>query len=119
MTLTEQVFAQALLMAGEDSQVSEDVLAVLCQSATATLRDRLREGLTPEDCKADFVAAASLYALAAFGCVRDGNLEQITAGDLTVKRSAERADVASNCLRHQADLMITPYLKDRFAFMGV
>ena len=119
MTLTEQVCAQAALLAGRLEEQQKDILDALCAASTASLAARLRDGITPDDCKADFVAAASLYALAAFGCVRDGNLEQITAGDLTVKRSAERADVASNCLRHQADLMITPYLKDRFTFMGV
>ena len=119
MTLTEQVCAQAALLAGQLTQEQNSILDALCTAATVSLTARLREGLTPEDCKADFVAAASLYALAAFNCARDGNLEQITAGDLTVKRSADRADVASNCLRHQAELMITPYLKDRFVFRGV
>jgi hypothetical protein len=28
-------------------------------------------------------------------------------------------DAASNCLRYQAELIITPYLKDRFAFREV
>ena len=44
-------------------------------------------------------------------------LEQITAGDITLKRSG--SDAAANCLRYQAELMISPYLKDRFAFKGV
>lgn len=119
MMLMDQVLAQALLLAGELDDRQTELLRILCTASASSLAARLREGLTPEDCKADFVAAASLYALAAFNCARDGNLEQITAGDLTVKRSADRADVASNCLRHQAELMITPYLKDRFVFKGV
>lgn len=117
MTLTEQVFAQALLMAGEDSQVSEDVLAVLCQSATATLRDRLQEGLTPEDCKADFVAAASLYALAAASEADEmADFDHIQVGDVTMKRGGT---AAAACLRNQARLMMAPYLMDRFTFRGV
>ena len=45
--------------------------------------------------------------------------EQITAGDLTVRRATGYDDAASKCLRNQAELMIAPYLKDRFSFLGV
>ena len=69
--------------------------------------------------QADFIAAASLFALAALNQVKEENLEQITAGDLTVRRSAGYTDAASNCLRNQAELMIMPYLKDSFSFRGV
>ena len=44
-------------------------------------------------------------------------VESFTAGDLTVRKSSTNA--ASRCLRYQADLMISPYSKDRFAFRGV
>ena len=43
--------------------------------------------------------------------------EEFRAGDLTVKRSGGSA--ASNCLFNQAELVIAPYLEDRFAFLGV
>jgi hypothetical protein len=43
--------------------------------------------------------------------------EQICAGDLTVRKSS--FDAAACCLRYQAELMMIPYVKDRFAFMGV
>ena len=93
---------------------------MLCEISTDALTTRLREGLTPDDCKADFIAAASLFALAALNGVKDrGDLEQITAGDLTVRRATGYDDAASKCLRNQAELMIAPYLKDRFSFLGV
>jgi hypothetical protein len=44
-------------------------------------------------------------------------VEQMTAGDVTLRRSGSNA--AENCLRYQAELMIGPYLKDRFSFKGV
>lgn len=79
---------------------------------------RLREGIRPEDCKADFVAAASLYALAALSETDETvNLESFTVGDVTVRKGNSHA--ACRCLRYQADLMISPYSKDRFAFRGV
>ena len=118
MSLTEQIYAQALLLAGGLEARQEVLLKLLCRSAEVSLAARLREGLTAEDCKADFVAAASLYALAALSEAEDAEEpEQITAGDVTLRRKDSGA--AANCLRYQAELMITPYLKDRFAFLGV
>ncbi len=118
MTLTDQVFAQALLLSGGLEAKQEALLKLLCRGAVNSLAQRLRQGLTPEDCKADFVAAASLYALAALSGSDDlDRVEQITVGDMTMRRND--SDAAANCLRYQAELMIGPYLKDRFAFRGV
>ena len=120
MRLKNQVLAQALLLAGELTQRQQLVLEALCTATTASLSARLREGLTPEDCKADFVAAASLLALAALASVaEDMPVEQITVGDFSVRKGGSSHDAASNCLRSQAELMIAPYLKDNFSFLGV
>ena len=118
MTLTEQTFAQALLLAGELTEHQQQVLQALCTGTVSILKARLRKGLKPEDCKADFIAAASLMALADLGSIDDdARMEQISAGDFTIKKGSR--DAASNCLRSQAELMIAPYLKDRFSFRGV
>ena len=118
MTLSKQVFAQALLLAGDLSQQQQRILEALCVASTAALAARLREGLGPDDCKADFIAAASLLSLASMsGVAEDAAVEQITAGDLTIKKGSR--DAAANCLRAQAELMITPYLRDNFCFAGV
>ena len=120
MSLRDQVLAQALLLAGELTERQQVVLGALCTAATASLNARLRDGLTAEDCKADFIAAASLLALAAMaGISEDVPVEQISVGDFSVRKGSKSHDAASNCLRAQAELMITPYLKDRFSFMGV
>lgn len=120
MSLKDQVLAQALLLAGELTQHQKLMLGALCTASTAALTSRLREGLTPDDCKADFIASASLLALAAMNSVTgEEQPEQITVGDFTVKNSKSSSDAASNCLRAQAELMISPYLKDRFVFQGV
>lgn len=119
MTLKEQVYAQAALLAGQLETEQADMLNVLCTASTASLAARLKDGLRPEDCKADFIAAASLFALAALNGVKDdASLEQISAGDLTIRKSG-KGDAASNVLRNQAELMIAPYLKDCFTFVGV
>ena len=119
MTLREQVYAQAALLAGQMESERADMLSVLCTASTVSLAARLKDGLRPEDCKADFIAAASLFALAALNGVKDGaSLEQISAGDLTIRKGGN-SDAASNVLRNQAELMIAPYLKDCFTFVGV
>ena len=120
MMLTELVFAQAALLTGQLNEQQNKLLQMLCSAACGSLTARLRDGITPEDCKADFIAAASLYALASLGSVEETvNVEEFKAGDMTVRQSKSGRDAASSCLQRQADMMILPYLKDRFSFMGV
>ena len=120
MMLADQVFAQAALLAGDLNGRQTDLLSVLCTASTAALTARLKDGLTPEDCKADFIASASLLALAALaGISEDVPVEQVSVGDFSVKKGKGSHDAASNCLRAQAELMMTPYLKDNFSFVGV
>lgn len=111
-----QVYAQARLLCGELDERENRLLEVLCHSAAASLAARLRDGLTPEDCKADFVAGASLYALAALGECND-DAEQMKVGDVTVKKPGK--NTAANCLRNQADLIMAPYVRDKFSFLRV
>ena len=118
MSLVEQIYAQALVLTQDSTNMNLPMLAVLCRSAENSLRQKLREGITPEDCKADFVAAASLLALAALSEQDDmARVEQISAADLTLRRGSP--DSAACCLRYQAEVMMAPYLQDKFAFMGV
>ena len=118
MMLKDQVYAQALLLAGELEQRQSQLLQVLCSAAAASLAARLRDGITPEDCKADFIAAASLYALASLGEVQETSVEEFRAGDLTVKKGNTIKGVSQG-LRNQADQVIAPYLADVFCFAGV
>ena len=118
MSLKQQVYTQAILLAGELTEHQMAVLEALCTAGSAALTAKLREGLTPADCRADFVAAASLMALAALDELdEDRNVEQITAGDLTIRKGSRAA--AANCLRTQAELMMAPYMRDGFLFRGV
>lgn len=116
MTLEEQIYAQALLMAGELSQEQDALLRMLCRVAKTNLEGRLREGLTAEDLQADLIAAGSLLALAALS-ESDGGPERFTAGELTIQRGS--ASAAAKCLRSQAELLMMPYVRDCFAFLGV
>ena len=116
MNLTDQIYAQALVMVGSLTAEQDALLRVLCQAAKATLAARLRTGIIPEDCRADFVSAGSLLALAALS-EGDGSPERFTAGELTVQRSS--GDAAARCLRRQAELILMPYVRDCFTFLGV
>ena len=118
MTLTEQVYAQAALLAGSLDEAHTELLKTLCFSSATALSARLKPSLTPEDCRADFVAAASLFALSAMNEAQEaGGPEEFKAGDLTVRCRGK--DAASRVLYNQAELMIIPYLKDSFCFAGV
>ena len=115
--MTELVFNQAALLAGQLDDRQAELLRILCQSAESSLEARLRDGLTAEDCQSDFVTAASLYALAALDETRSSEITELKAGDLTVKKGG--AEGTARCLQQQADRIIQPYLKDSFAFLGV
>ena len=116
--MTEQIFAQAALLAGPLTVQQKELLKIFCQSAAESLTVRLRENISAEDCRAAFTAAASLTALAAFReAGQTETVEEFRAGDLTVKRAGQGN--TARCLRQQADEIIRPYVKDRFAFVGV
>lgn len=116
MNLTDQIFAQALLLAGQLDDRQQALLRVLCRGAECSLTARLREDV--QELGNDFVLAASLYALAAL--MESGELngvESFTVGDVSVRKSGgtNRADT----LRRQAEQMLKGYSKDGFSFQGV
>lgn len=118
MTLTEQIYAQSVVLIQDSADVNQELLKVLCRGAENALRQLLRDGITPEDCRADFIAAASLMALAALSETDDmAQLEQIHTGDITLRRGS--TDSAACCLRYQAEMIMRPYLKSAFSFLGV
>lgn len=118
MTLVERTYAQAVLLSGAEDARQSALLHLFCQSAVNALTLRLRDGLTPEDCRAEFVAAGALLALAALSETDDiSNLERIQLGDVTLQPGSSGA--AARCLRNQAKLMMSPYLKENFSFRGV
>ena len=116
MSITDQIYAQSLVMVGQLTPEQDALLRVLCRVAKTNLAARLRSGITPEDCRADFITAGSLLALAALS-ESDGGPERFTAGELTIQKSG--GDAAARCLRSQAELILMPYVRDCFAFLGV
>lgn len=117
MTLAEQVAAQVSYMDENLAGENGAMLDVVCQAAVTSLQARLRDDLTVDDCQSDFVTAAAMIAVAAltdmgFSC----HVEQFSAGDVTV-RPGPNGTV--NFLRQQAQMLMQPYLKSSFVFVGV
>ena len=107
MTLNDQVLNQAELLAGE----MDERLRLLCAVAEKQLSRQLRDGVTPEDIREDFVAVASLLAYARWS--RGQEVQEFRAGDLTVKKGR-----AGN-REGEALSLLGPYLKSDFVFLGV
>ena len=107
MRLADQVLNQAELLAGE----MDERLRLLCAVAEKQLSRQLRDGVTPEDIREDFVAAASLCAFSRWS--RGQDIQEFRAGDLTVKKG----QVAN--LEAEALALLGPYLKTGFTFVGV
>ena len=118
--MKDLVFAQALLLTGQLEEKQQELLRLLCGAAASSLALRLKAGVTPESCGADFNAAASLYAVAALEEARErGPLEEIKAGDLTVKTGSGKQEGAAKALFSQAEMLMKPYFADCFTFVGV
>ncbi len=101
MSLTEEVMAQARFMAQELANKDAQLLETVCQAAVSTLEARLREEVSVEECQADFVTAASMMAVAALADIGDWTgVEQLTAGDLTV-RKGEKTVERTACARRR------------------
>ena len=103
--MKDLVFAQALLLTGQLEEKQQELLRLLCGA---------------ESCGADFIAAASLYAVAALEEARErGTLEEVKAGDLTVKTGSGKQEGAAKALFSQAEMLMKPYFADCFTFVGV
>ena len=120
MMMEEQVFLRASSLAGELGQGQQELLRAFCGAAGASLAGRLKQGLTPQDCEAEFVLAASLYALAGFyGADASQSIQQLKAGDLTIYRDGVKQDARVRNLQNQAWEILRPFLSDGFSFAGV
>ena len=118
MTLVEQVYTHARLMAQELAEENQPLLEAVCAAAVNELRQQLRDNIGPEDCLTDFVTAAAMFALASMSDLGSmAQLEQISAGDLTLRRNGN--GTADACLRQQAQALMRPYVKAHFMFAGV
>lgn len=117
MTLAQKVAAQVSYMDESLVQENQAMLDVVCQAAVTSLQARLRDDVAVEDCQADFVTAAGMLAVAALTDMGlSCHVEQFSVGDVTVRPGPNGK---ANFLRQQAQMLMKPYLKASFVFVGV
>lgn len=118
MTLHEEIYAQALVLAGAVNETQSQLLRIFCISEATHLVARLQPGMSMDQCKIELISAAALYALAALSEVDEkANLQRIQVGDVTLISGGRTA--AIRCLRQQADILMAPYCVGRFLVQGV
>ena len=119
--MTDEVFFRAEQLVRDLEEGQRELLQLLCGVAVTALEARLKTGIRVEDCEEAFLTAASLYALADLSTVLENlKVEEFKAGDLTVKQgSGGNPEAICRTLQKQAELLMAPYLKDRFCFAGV
>ena len=111
MTIADQILNQAELLTGEMDDAGRERLRLLCTVAAGTLSRQLRDELSPEDIREEFVTAASLLAYARWS--RGEEIQEFKAGDLTVKKGQ------SAHLERETLELLKAYLKSGFTFLGV
>jgi hypothetical protein len=115
MTLLDQIYAKAVVLAGTVNETQSQLLKIFCNSALTCLTARLRADVTMEECETELVTASALYALAALSENEEtANLQRVQVGDVTLIPGGRTA--AIRCLRLQADILMRPYCVDSFVF---
>ena len=124
MTLLEEIYAAAGQAA--PSGTDEALLKRLCDISAAQWQARLKDGVTPEDCRTVFVCAAAWMALVGVYAQQSAaswNIESFTVGDVSVKTTGwERTEQMSapQKLEWQARMLMRPFCRaEGFAFVGV
>lgn len=101
------------------SETEQPLLEALCTAAIDEVTQKLRPGLTASDCGAAFLCAAAMTAAAGLtACRYSGDVEQFSAGDVSL-RTGDCCKAAASMRQYAAKIM-EPYWADgAFAFAGV
>ena len=113
----EIITAARAFLNRELNQGQEEVLTALCESAMAAWQGRLRDGLTPEDCRGAFVTACAWTALAGLAPALEAGApvpRSFTAGDLSVSMGGSSGDWnrAMYRLQDRAEELMAAYTRD-------
>ena len=116
--MTDEIMMTARAFLGRTlTQDQEEVLTGLCEEAAVGWRGRLREGLTPEDCRGAFVTACAWTALAGLAPALEAGApapRSFTAGDLSVSMGGSSGDWnrAVYRLKDRAEELMAGYTRD-------
>ena len=100
------------------SESEEALLGLLCTAAESDWRQRLRQGVTAEDCREAFLCACAFTAAAGLARGRGGGMS-FTAGSVTVRADAAETERTARALQEQAVRLMAPWTEEDFAFRGV
>lgn len=116
MTALDDIFAAAQMYTSA-SGGEEEMLRSLCTAAAERLKMRLNDGVEISDIYESFVCAAGLLAAADFCCCRaSGGVKSFSAGPVSVTK--DDGETAKR-LREQAEIIMAPWCRDAFQFLGV
>ena len=104
------------------TEAERPLLAALCTAAIDEVTRRLRPGLTAADCGDAFLCAAAMLAAAGLmSCRSSGDVEQFSAGDVSLRigGNGDSCKAAASMRRHAAEMMESYWEDDSFAFAGV
>lgn len=120
--MDETIVALAARLAGLE-EADTALLEPLCAAARQRWIDRLRQGVTEEDCgeALSCAAAFSAAAQAVSGADSTGGVTSFKAGEVSVQgRTAAESAALSEALRAAAEELMAPYARTgSFAFWGV
>ena len=120
--MNEEILAMAKLLSSCREDEAE-ALELLCEAAWVQLCWQLKNGLSPEECRAQFVPAAAWLAAAKLLLTRSGESgeESFTAGDVSVRhQAAGEIRALAAAMEEQALRQMQGLLQDRgFAFGSV
>ena len=112
--MQEEIYSLAQAILG---QTGEDAaLRAACKAAETELCMRLRQDVSPEDCKDSFICAAAWLALAGLDAAGSGGVQGFSMADLSVTMGG---GTPSKALRAQAEMLMAPWCQGAFAFRGV
>lgn len=117
--MEERILTLARIAAPE---AEEPLLTALCAAAGRYWEDRLRPGLSPEDCGQAFPCAAAFTAAADASLGQSGGgLASVTAGEISLRgRGAADSAALAEGMRQAAERLMAPYAEaEDFAFRGV
>lgn len=120
MSAHERIMELAEAMTSPEES-ERPLLEALCTAAEAAAAERLKEGLTPEDCGVTYLCAAAMLAAAGLmPCRENGGVEQFTAGEVSIRTGGSDGCEEGASLRRQAAFLMADYWRDDgFAFVGV
>ena len=114
--MREDILALCRAMGAGEEQ--DSLLLPLIEGAAAELEQRLRRGVTPEDCGKSFALAAAMLAMDGLEAAQGGGqISGFTAGELSMQL---RGESGRSDLRQQALRLMAPWLgQTGFMFQGV